>query len=225
MAVPEFGCADLAADVGVVDELDPLLLEDAHPAVDDRLLELGVRHAEAHQAAGSLVALVYRDVVTAAVELGGHSEPGGTGAHHRDRLATAPRRRLRHDPPLLERALGDRHLDLLDRDRIVIDRQHACRLARRRADPARELREVVGHVELVDRLAPLAPVDEIVPVRDQVAERASFVTERDAAIHAASTLARQFLLWLEAEVLLVVAHALARVALVEADPVDLEECA
>ena len=125
--------------------------------------------------------------------------------------------------PSVEGALGDRQLDLLDRHRVVVDRQHARRLARRRADPAGELGEVVGRVELVDRLAPLAAVDEVVPVGDQVAERTALVAERDPAVHAPRALALQLGLRLQAEVLLVVVHALLRVALVEADPVDLQE--
>ena len=58
-------------------------------------------------------------------------------------------------------------------------------LARRRAELARELGEVVRRVQPVDGGAPLAAVHEVVPVRDQVAERAARVAERHAAVHAA----------------------------------------
>ena len=75
---------DVAPDVGVVLELDPLLLEDRHAAVDDRLLELGVGHAEAQQAARALVALVHGHRVAAAVELGGRP-PGRPGRSRRPR--------------------------------------------------------------------------------------------------------------------------------------------
>ena len=49
------------------------------------------------------------------------------------------------------------------------------------------------------------------------------MAEGDPAVHAAGALAAELLGGLEREVLLVVAHAAARFALVEADPVDLEE--
>ena len=62
-------------------------------------------------------------------------------------------------------------------------------LAGRRAERAGELREVVGGVQPVDGLAPPVPVHEVVPVGDQVAERAALVAERDAAVHAARALA------------------------------------
>ena len=49
------------------------------------------------------------------------------------------------------------------------------------------------------------------------------MAERDAAVHAAGALPPELLLRLEREVLLVVVHAVIRVALVEADPMDLEK--
>ena len=173
---------------------DPLGLEQLDPAVDHPLLELRVGDAEAHQPAGRLVALVDGDRVADLVELGRGREPGGPGAD-------APRRAARcrcsggsgDDPALLEAAVDDRVLDLLDHHRVVVDREHAGRLARRRADQAGELGEVVGRVQLVDRLAPVAAADEVVPVRDQVAERAGGVAERHAAVHAARALLAQLL--------------------------------
>ena len=56
---------------------------------------------------------------------------------------------------------------------------------------AGELGEVVGRVQAVDGRAPLVAVDEVVPVGDQVAERAALVAERDAAVHAARALLAQ----------------------------------
>ena len=92
---------------------------------------------------------------------------------------------LGRDPALVPRPVDDLDLDLLDRDRVGVDAEHARRLARRRAQPAGELGEVVGGVQPVDGVAPVVAVDEVVPVGDQVAERAAVVAERDAAVHAA----------------------------------------
>jgi len=80
-------------------------------------------------------------------------------------------------------------------------------------------------VELLDRLLPVAAVDEVVPVGDEVAERTALVAEGNAAVHAAAALAPQLVVGLGVEVLLVVAHPLLGVALVEAHTVDLDEAA
>ena len=197
----------------------------AHPAVDDRLLELGIGHAEAQQAAGSLIALIDGHRMPAAVELGRDGEPRRAGPDDRDRPPRAPVGRLGDDPALGVRALDDRQLDLLDRDRIVVDGQHASRLARSGTDQPGELGKVVGAVELIDRVAPLVAKHEVVPVGDQVAQRATFVAEGNPAIHAPRALTAQLGLGLEREVLLVVAHATRRITLVKADPMNLQKCA
>ena len=75
--------------------------------------------------------------------------------------------------------------------------------ARRRADAAGDLREIVGRVQVARRLFPVAGVDEVVPVRDLVVDRAAgrrvrdgvgAVTIRHAAIHAARGLLADVLL-------------------------------
>jgi hypothetical protein len=96
-------------------------------------------------------------------------------------------------------------------------------IARRRAEAPGELGEVVRRVQLVDRLAPAVAVDEVVPVGDQVAERAAVVAERHAALHAARALLAQTLDRQRGEELSVVANALARIAFRRVDPLDLEE--
>ena len=52
--------------------------------------------------------------------------------------------------PSCQRALDDRQLDLLDRHRVVVEREDARLLARRRAELAGELGEVVRRVQPVD---------------------------------------------------------------------------
>ncbi len=151
-------------------------------------------------------------------------QPGRAGADHGHGPARLDRGRPRHDPALVEGAVDDRDLDLLDRHRVALaDLQHARGLARRRAQPPGELREVVGGVQLVDRLAPAVAVDEVVPVRDQVPERAAVVAERHAALHAARALVAQALDGERVDELLVVRRALRGVALRRVDPGDLEE--
>src|SRR5919109_1127795 len=214
---------EIAADVDAASELDPLLLEERDPPVDDPLLELRVRHSEAQQPAGRLVALVDRDHVAELVELRRDRQTRRPGADDAHGPAGALLRRLRHDPALVESTRHDRQLDLLDRHRVRVDVEHAGRLARRRADQTGELRKVVRRVELRKRVAPAIAIDEVVPVRDQVAERAALVAERDAAVHAASALVAQPAVVGQREVLPIVAHALAGIALLEADPLQAEE--
>src|SRR5262249_42165952 len=135
-------------------------------------------------------------------------------------------RRARHDPALVPGAVDDRDLDLLDRDRVALaDLQHARRLAGRGAEPAGELREVVGRGQLGGRLAPAVAVDEVVPVGDQVPERAAVVAERDAALHAARALLAQAVDSERVDELLEVVRARTRIALGRLDAGDLQETA
>ena len=95
---------------------------------------------------------------------------------------------MRRDSQSCEGLVDDRDFDLLDRDCRLVDAQHARALARRRAQTSRELREVVRGVETLDRFGALAAAHEVVPLRNQVAERAALMTERHAAVHAAAGL-------------------------------------
>src|SRR5947208_3674158 len=90
---------------------------------------------------------------------------------------------------------------------------HAGGLAGRRPQAAGELGEVVGRVQLRDRVLEAVAVDEVVPVWDQVPERAPVVAEGDAAVHAAGALIAQLLGWARHEELLVVARTLERIAI------------
>ena len=99
-------------------------------------------------------------------------------------------------------------LDRLDAHRIVVDVEHARRLARRRAHAAREFGEVVGRVQHLERALPLVPVHEVVPVRDDVVDRAAGLAERDAAIHAARALLGRLVVLQREHELAVVAYPL-----------------
>ena len=143
-----------------------------------------------------------------------------------DGAARALARRLGDDPALVPCARDDRELDLLDRDRVsFLDLEHARRFARRRAETAGELREVVRTMQLRDRFAPAVAIDEVVPIRDEVPERAAVMTERHAALHAASTLLAELDERKHAHELEVVAHPLARRAVRCLPAVELLEAA
>src|SRR6185295_8501061 len=118
--------------------------------LDQPLLDLELRHAEAHESAGRLVALVHHDALAGPRQLLGAGEPGRPGPDNGDATTRQPLGRLRDDPTLVPRTVDDRPLDLLDRDCVAfLDLEHAGRLTRRRAKTARELGEVVRAMELV----------------------------------------------------------------------------
>ena len=176
---------DAAAELGA---LGPHLVE---PPVQVPLLHLELGDAVPQQAAGRVVALEHGHRVPGPGQLLGGRQPGRAGADHRDRPARQGRRGQRHHPAGRERPVDDLHLDLLDRDRVRVDPEHAGGFARRWAKPPGELGEVVGGVQPVGGVLPVVPPDQVVPLRDQVAQRAAVVAERDAAVHAPARLPLQ----------------------------------
>ena len=73
----------------------------------------------------------------------------------------------------------------------LVDAQHAGRFAGRGTDAPGEFRKVVGGVQLPHRLLPAPAVDQIVPIGNDVGQRAAGVAEGHAAIHAARRLRPQ----------------------------------
>ncbi len=224
-AVAQLLDAEINADLDSASKLDALVGEQVGAAIDDPLLQLRVRDTEAEQPAEPFVALEHGDRVPNLVELVGRRQARGPRTHDRDLATGAVVGWVRRDPTLLERMVDRPVLDLLDHHRVVVDRQHARGLARGRADQTRELGKVVGRVQLIDRLAPIAGAGQIVPIGDQVAERTCVVTERHPAVHAARGLLAELILGQRLVDLAVVADALGRVPLGRRHPVHLEETA
>ncbi|AIJ88436.1 hypothetical protein DK63_3204 [Brucella melitensis bv. 1 str. 16M] len=112
------------------------------------------------------------------------------GADDGNQLAGLAGGRLRHDIAKLIGLVAQRLFHGLDCNRHVLKVQRAGFLARRRADTTGEFREIVGQVQVPDRLIPVVVIDEIVPVRDLVVHRAARrpVAVWNAAIHAARRL-------------------------------------
>jgi hypothetical protein len=152
------------------------------------LLHLELGDAVAQEATDAVSALEDDHVVASARELLRGGEPRGPGADHCDALPGLDVGHLRGDPALRPGAVDDLDLDLLDGDRVLVDAEHTGRFTRCGTQPPGELWEVVRRVQALDRVAPVIAVDEVVPVRDEVPERATVVAERDAAIHAAAGL-------------------------------------
>ena len=183
-------CVDrhVDADMGVVVEDHALGFHLRDAAEDDALLHLEVGNAVGEEPARLGELLVDVHLVAGAAQLLRAGEARRPRADHRHLLAGDPGRRLRLDPALLPRPVDDRAFDRLDGDRDLDEVERARRLARRRADAAGELGEIVGGMQVEDRVLPVVAIDEIVPVGDLVVHRAAGVTVRNAAVHAARRL-------------------------------------
>src|SRR5690606_5979721 len=163
-------------------------------SVEDLLLHLELGDAVPQQPSEPIVALEDRHLVARTRQLLRRRQPGRTRTDDRDLPARRLLRRARLDVTGLPRLRRDRLLDPLDRDRPTgqrRDRQGAPRLARRGTQLARELGEVVRRVEPLTGLGPVAAAHQIVPLGDQIAQRATrplVVAERDTAVHTAARL-------------------------------------
>jgi hypothetical protein len=104
-------------------------------------LELG--NAVAQQPADPVRTLVHHHVVPYPGQLLGCCQPGRTGPGYGDLLAGARSGGLRDYPTLVPGPVDDLDLDLLDGHRVVVDGQHAGRLAGRRAQCPGELGKIV----------------------------------------------------------------------------------
>ncbi len=187
----QFVRGDVDADVARRREHRPLGPHLRKPTVQDALFHLELGDAVAQQTTDTVGPLVHDDVVTGAGELLGRGEPCRARADHRHPLVGPHGRQDRPDRAVVPRPVNDRNLDLLDGHRVVPDAQHAGGLAGRRAQPSGELGEVVGGVQPFDGLAPVGTPHQIVPLGDDVSERAAVVAEGDAAVHAPGCLVTQ----------------------------------
>jgi len=95
---------------------------------------------------------------------------------------------LWHNPALCPAFVDDGVLDGFDAHGRTVDVQGTGCLARSGADAASNFRKVIGGVQHVQCFFPLLAVNQIIPVGDDVVDRAAVVAERDAAIHAAGGL-------------------------------------
>ncbi len=138
--------------------------------------------------------------MTRFVELGGTRKPGRPRPHDSDALARAGGRRLRNDPSLFKALVDNGALDALDRDRGLVNPQDTRGFAGCRADPACKLGKIVRFVQTIEGFFPQPAVDEVVPVRDKVAdgtarghpfENDARVAEGNATVHAARPLCLQ----------------------------------
>ncbi len=192
------------ADFGVADKGDALGLQHIKAAHDDLLLvQLHVGDAVHEQTTGSVCPLIHRHPMSGGVELGGSGQPRRPGTDDRDLLPGALARRRGRNPARFPALFSDGVLDIFDGDGGLDDAQHAGPFAGRRANPSGEFGEVIGFVEAIEGILPASPVDQVVPLGDQVVDGATAsgavhfharVAEGGAAVHAACALGLQVFL-------------------------------
>ena len=173
------------ADVATGTEHHTFLCHLFDTPVQDPLLHLEFRDTVTQQAADAVVPLKYRHVMARTGQLLGGGQPRRPGPDHGHPLAGLYRSRLRLDPAVLPGLVDDREFHRLDGHRIIVDSEHAGPFTGRRTQGAGKFREIVGCMQPVNRFQPLVPVNQVIPVRDQVSQGAPLVTERNTAIHAA----------------------------------------
>ena len=188
MALAQFAQGHVASDVAVQVVAHAGVLDQLGAALDHVLFELEIRDAVDQQAADPVVAVVDGHLVALAAQLLGGRQAGRTGADDADRLAALAQRLDRLHPALLPGGVGDVLLDRADGDGAVaglLDDAVAFAEPVLRADPAADLREVVGRLaDLVGLLEP-ARGSQHQPVGDVVMHRAMDLAERHAALGAA----------------------------------------
>src|ERR1017187_2904539 len=157
-------------------------------AIDQVLLHFEVGNAVAQEAADAVALLEDRHAMPGARQLlcGGQARRPRTD--HRHPLAGARQGRLGLDETLFESTVRNRFFDLPDGNRRRVDAQHARGFAGGRANAAGEFGEVVGGVQAADGAVPAALVNQVVPVWNDIVQRAAGMAEGDAAIHAAGAL-------------------------------------
>ena len=159
-----------------------------HTAVDVGLVQLEVRNAVAQQTAHLVILLKQGHVMPGAHQLLGSRQTCGARAHHSYFFARHRLGGLRFDPAFIPGTVNDGVLNRLDANGRIVNVGHTGGFARCGADAARELGEVVGAVQHLDGIGPIALIDQIVEVWNDVVDGAAVVAKRGAAIHAAGTL-------------------------------------
>ena len=183
-------------------KLDPFGLHDADPALHHLLFQLHAGDAVHQKAAGAVLPLVDGDGVAALVEVIGDGEARRPRPDDGDALAGAGGGRGGLDPSPGVARLDDGALVLTDGDRAAGHlAAGAGGFAQSRADPAGELGKAVGGKQAAQRKLPPAMPEQLVPLGDEVVQRAARgraaqdrprLAEGHAAVHAAAGLGLLF---------------------------------
>ena len=124
------------------------------------------------------------------IELRRSGETRRARAYNSNSFTTARQWRLSNNPAIFEAFVDDGVFDIFDSDRWLSRAKHARTFAGSRTHAAGKFREVIGLVQALERLFPSAVINEVVPLGNQIVNRAAVfgLTERHAAVHAARAL-------------------------------------
>ena len=192
---------DLSRHLGSVrpaGELHTRIAHEVDATLHDLLGKLHVGNTVGEQATGALVPLVHAHAHATSCELPGKRQAGGTGphdAHERGGVRRGDKRTHAPAPPVV----GEQALVVVDGDRIVMQAEVACDLARRRTHAAGEFREGIGQQQACVRIVESSTVEQVIDLGNEVMERtarrgddvvedAAALAKRHAAVHAAARL-------------------------------------
>ncbi len=108
--------------------------------------------------------------------------------NHGDFFACFLRGDLWGDPTFFPALVDDGVLNGFDTNSIVVDVEGTGGFARGGTNSTCELRKVVGRMQNIQGAAPVLAVDQIIPIGNDVVNRAAVITKRNAAVHAARRL-------------------------------------
>ena len=151
-------------------------------------LHLEVGDTVTQQAANSVVLLKNGDAVTRTRQLLCRSHSSRATANNGNRFTRLGGWHLRCHPAFGPSPVNDGVLNRLDANRVLVHIERTCSLAGCGANTACELREVIGAVQHLNRIFPVALENQVVEIRNDVIHGTTAVTEGRTAIHAARRL-------------------------------------
>src|SRR3990170_439771 len=169
--------------MGVCTECHALAKQDLKPAVDYFFVQLEIRNSIAEQSANSIVLFEDRYIVPPFVQQVTTGKSCRTRANDSHLSSGADFGWFCIDKSHFETLVGCGGFVFADGNRLALDVQRACSLARSRAYAPGKFRKIVGHMQEVYRLFPVAPEDGLLPFGHIIQYRTSPLTERYAAIH------------------------------------------
>src|SRR6185503_20027281 len=124
------------------------------PTIQNGFFHFEFRNAVAQKSADAVCAFEDRNPVPCLIELSCGSKPCRARPDDRHLFSRPEWRWSRLHPAMLKGLFDDRDFDLLDRDRIGVDAEHAGTFTGCGANPAGKLREIVRRVQSLDRFTP-----------------------------------------------------------------------
>ena len=181
------------AHVGIHPEFHAFFFHKSDPTGNHLFVQLHIGDAEHHQSSGAALPLKHRHLVAPVVQLVGNRQAGGARTYHRYPFSAAHRRDPWNHPAVLKAGFDHSQLVVIYRHTVPVHAAGTGRLTQRGADPPGKLREIIGFGKPGQGLPPVAVVDLVIPLRDQVVQGAAAVSaaeidpglaERHTAVHA-----------------------------------------